>query len=81
MYGSVAEYNLFWQNGTDWNANGVDSFIPNYQPIFGDPKFRSASTGDFRLLEGSAAIDAARSEMNLNPTSQGAQVATLDPAL
>ncbi len=81
IQGSVLEYNLYWQNGVNINdlpgSAGLNG--ANFQPIFGDPKFRNAAAGNLQLTEGSAAIDAGRSELNLNLTSNGAQVGALVP--
>ncbi len=74
--GSVLEYNLFYQNGAD--VTGPLSGV-NYQPVNGNPMFVNAAALNFDLMEGSAAIDAARSELDLNSTSTGAFVGTLIP--
>ena len=74
--GSVLEYNLFFQNGAD--VTGPLAGV-NFQPVDGNPAFANAAAGDFNLTAGSAAIDAARSELDLNDTSTGAFVGALVP--
>ncbi|MCA1685026.1 MAG: hypothetical protein LC745_03395, partial [Planctomycetia bacterium] len=76
VQGSVMEYNLYFKNGA--NVTGSLSGVDNL-PINGDPLFVNPALGDFNLKEGSPAIDAARSELNLNTTSNGAFVGTLVP--
>ena len=51
-------------------------FGGNTNPILGNPDFRNAATGDFRLLSGSVAIDAARSE--LGPTFVGNELQPIE---
>ncbi len=72
--GSLMEYNLFYENA----ANNPDG-IPNFGEVDGNPEFRDAVDGDFRLLSNSAAINAGRSEMNLTGTTSGSSFATLFP--
>ncbi len=72
--GSLMEYNLFFGNGAN-DPNG----IPNFGAVLGNPEFRDAADGDFRLLPNSAAINAGRSEMNLTGTTSGSEFGTLFP--
>lgn len=65
QYNSQAQYNLYFNN-----TNNIDNeelttfgFGGNNGAVIGDPKFRDAPNGDFRLLPDSAAIDASRSEI------------------
>lgn len=72
--GSQMQYNLFWNNGPAWLQNDAlppshFGAIPNLNPVNGDPKLRDPANGNFQLSPGSAAIDAARSELNLNPST------------
>ena len=79
--GSEVQYNLYFGNGTNINniPSGANAGLGNDQPIFGDPAFRDAVNGNFQLTATSAAIDAARSELSLDPTANGALVGTLVP--
>jgi len=81
MQGSELQYNLFNGNGSDLInlGAGPGSGLGNDQPVFGDPRFRDPANGNFQLLPDSAAIDASRSELDLNPTANGAIVGTLVP--
>jgi large repetitive protein len=70
---SQLQYNLFFGNASNLSVTNTGVIIfpaggfgGNNGAIFGDPMFRSASTGDYSLLAGSAAIDAARSEIGPN---------------
>jgi hypothetical protein len=66
---SDAQYNLYFGNGSNlsYTNRGVDgSFPTDAGATFGDPKFRNAAAGDFRLQPGSAAIDGSRSEVGPN---------------
>ncbi len=79
--GSVLEYNLY--NADTANVTGPLGGV-NFQPIIGNPEFVAAvpndpSADNFDLQAGSAAIDAARSELDLNDTSTGAFIGTLVP--
>ena len=82
--GSLLEYNLFFTNSANIldlaPVSGNEQLAGlNFQPIFGDPKFRDPANGNLQLLEGSAAIDSGRDELSLNPDAQGAIVGTLIP--
>ena len=59
-YGSQSQYNLFFNNTTNITPNVG---IAEAGSVFGDPLFRDAANGNFNLKPGSAAIDAARSEL------------------
>ena len=74
--GSVLEYNLYYGNAARFSAASTLAGS-DYQPILGNPLFRDPANGNFQLMPGSAAIDAGRSELSLNPTSGGAYVTTL----
>jgi hypothetical protein len=85
VVGSELQYNLYYQNALDLNdttPGAANNALPNDQPVFGNPAFRAPSTtgpGDYRLLPTSAAIDASRSELNLDPTENGVLFGTLAP--
>jgi hypothetical protein len=51
---SVADYNLFWNNATDYQNSNVA--LPN--TLFADPLFTAPLAGDYTLQPGSPAIDA-----------------------
>ena len=95
VQGSIMEYNLFFSNGAD-NAGSSSLAGVNFGAIHGDPRFRNPANGNFQLYNkltdpqhiGSAAIDAARSEMTLislsangflSGTTSGSLVGTLIP--
>jgi hypothetical protein len=70
QFGSEAQYNLYWQNGSNLSLiNTNPGFMGNLGAVLGDPKFVNAAGGNFQLMSTSAAIDAARSE--LGPDSAG----------
>ena len=65
QWNSQAQYNVYWQNGQNVIIGEASplGWGGDNGPIYGDPKFRNAAGGDFRLMAGSAAIDAGRSEV------------------
>lgn len=68
QYNTQSQYNVFWKNGQDIiNSSTDNGWGGNNGPVYGDPKFRDPANGDFRLMAGSAAIDAARSEFGPSP--------------
>lgn len=80
--GSIFQYNLYNNSGPfqvqhPTNTTGVDVTIPNNNPINGDPQFRDPANGNFQLKSTSPAIDASRSELNLNPTTAPSNVSGL----
>ena len=75
---TAASWNTTSSSRTATNATGPLGGV-NFQPVNGNPLFTNAPQGIFTLQEGSAAIDAARSELDLNTTSTGAFVGTLVP--
>ena len=67
---SQLQYNLYFGNGQDVVATtNNNDFAGNFGAVYGDPMFVDAANGDFGLLPGSAAIDAARSEIGPNPAA------------
>ena len=69
-FGSEAQYNLYWQNGSNLILNGNQGgFLGNFGAVQGNPDFVDPANGNFQLMAGSAAIDAARSE--IGPLAQG----------
>ncbi len=63
-YSSQGQYNLFFNNNRNTDiVPGGNNFYAEFQSVNGDPKFRNPANLDFSLLPGSAAIDAARSEL------------------
>ena len=62
-YGSLSQYNLFFNNTTNINATATSGGIANAGEVDGDPAFRDPDNGNFNLLPNSAAIDQARSEL------------------
>ncbi|MHC5540814.1 Ig-like domain-containing protein, partial [Singulisphaera rosea] len=76
--GSMSQYGLFFNNGTIVNSTGfLQGPFDNAQPIFGNPMFVDPTTGNFQLSAGSPAIDAARSELGLDPTQSSVSGATV----
>jgi hypothetical protein len=78
--GSQLQYNLFFNNAV--NVTGPIAGA-NFQPVLGDPKFVAPSPnpgGNYQIQEGSAAIDAARSELSLDPTASGNFITAPTPA-
>jgi hypothetical protein len=70
--GSLMQFNLFFNDGPIQvqlpGGAPVSHIIPNDGAIIGkDPLFRDPANGNFQLQPNSPAIDAARSELNLNP--------------
>jgi hypothetical protein len=71
-WGSEVQYNLFYGIGGA-ASQGITApyvvqtanptIITNDQAVFGNPEFRSPTTGNFNLLPTSAAIDLGRSEL------------------
>jgi hypothetical protein len=78
QYGTTAQYNLFFNNKTnvDDEEGPTFGYGGTVGSVLGDPKFRDAAAGDFRLLPGSAAIDAARSE--IGPNSLGNELQPIE---
>ncbi len=78
QYNTMAQYNVFFNNTINVDDEELTTFGfgGNTNPIIGDPKFRNAAQGDFRLLSGSVAIDAARSE--IGPTFIGNELAPIE---
>ena len=76
----MAQYNVFYNNTINVDDEELPPTSAAYggttNPIIGDPKFRNAAAGDFRLLPGSVAIDAARSE--IGPTFIGNELAPIE---
>jgi hypothetical protein len=75
--GSLFQFNVFHNNGPFQTNNGtpvIDVQIPNDGAINADPLFRDPANGNFQLQPKSPAIDAARSELNLNPTTAPSRV-------
>ena len=52
QYNTMAQYNVFFNNTINVDNEELTTFGfgGNTNPIIGDPKFRNAATGDFRLL-------------------------------
>ncbi len=88
VLGSELQYNLFFNDAaqTVGNANLGPPLpaVENDQPINGDPKFVDPTASypnrpNFQLQAGSAAIDAGRSELSLDPNALGYYITTLVP--
>ena len=74
IYQSELQYNLFFDDGPVVLQNpagpAISTGLGGVQQvgnITGNPEFRDPTTGNFQLNSNSAAIDASRSELNLNP--------------
>ena len=78
QYNTMAQYNVFFNNTINVDDEELTTFGfgGNTNPILGNPDFRNAAAGDFRLLSGSVAIDAARSE--LGPTFVGNELQPIE---
>jgi large repetitive protein len=88
VLGSDLQYNLFFNNAAETVGNSIIGpplpAVSNNQPIHGDPKFVNPTAQypnkpDFRLQAGSAAIDAARSELSIDPNVNGGIFTSLVP--
>ncbi|MDR3620298.1 MAG: S8 family serine peptidase, partial [Paludisphaera borealis] len=78
---SQLEYNLYFTNAVNVVATTTNGDFPgNINAVYGDPKFVNAAGLNFALSPGSAAIDAARSEIGPNPAGDAVYPAVTQPA-
>ena len=67
-FGSEAQYNLYWQNGTNLTPEQPHRVLRgNFGAVLGNPEFVNPAAGNFQLMANSAAIDEARSEIGPLP--------------